>query len=231
MRRVFRDFGCLVSAALLLGLSSRVTLAEVELAVQQGTGFHHTSWSGLGAVFDLKQSSEGYLWLTTSKGVLRFDGVRFQSVEEVTRGAVHDSEIDSVFLSSSGGLWLTTQGAGLLRWKDGRLTAFPDRRCTPTRKQGKILEARGRFPVGAGVRRSLSSAWLGLRAGRRRAGISGRFPRRHVDRQRWNVMDQAADRPAPVPAARSVEVPGQPVWRRRVHQLRRKDGHQLRFSA
>ncbi len=118
-----------------------MTLAEVELAVQQGTGFHHTSWSGLGAVFDLKQSSEGYLWLTTSKGVLRFDGVRFQSVEEVTRGAVHDSEIDSVFLSSSGGLWLTTQGAGLLRWKDGRLTAFPDRRCTPTRKQGKILEA------------------------------------------------------------------------------------------
>jgi len=106
------------------------------------TDFHHTAWNGLGAVFDIKQSSEGYLWLTTSKGVLRFDGVQFQSVEEVTRRAVHDSEIDSVFLSSSGGLWLTTQGAGLLFWKDGRLTTFADRRCTPTRKQGKLIEDR-----------------------------------------------------------------------------------------
>jgi signal transduction histidine kinase/ligand-binding sensor domain-containing protein len=112
-------------------------------AVARGeTDFHHTEWNGLGAVFDIKQSSEGYLWLTTSKGVLRFDGVRFQSVGEVTRGAARDSEIDSVFLSSSGGLWLTTEGAGLLFWKDGRLSEFPDRRCTPTRKQGKIVEDR-----------------------------------------------------------------------------------------
>jgi signal transduction histidine kinase/ligand-binding sensor domain-containing protein len=115
---------------------------EAPPPVRLGPDFHHTSWSGLGAVFDLKQSSEGYLWLTTSKGVLRFDGVRFQSIEEVTRGAVHDNEIDSVFLSSSGGTWLTTQGAGLLYWKDGRLVNFPDRKCTPIRKQGKIIEDR-----------------------------------------------------------------------------------------
>ena len=130
---VFRKFGWLAGITLIAGLVSQV---------RGVTDFHHTEWNGLGAVFDIKQSSEGYLWLTTSKGVLRFDGVRFQSVEEVTRGAVHDSEIDSVFLSSSGGLWLTTEGAGLLFWKDGRLTAFPDRRCTPTRKQGQIVEDR-----------------------------------------------------------------------------------------
>ena len=106
------------------------------------TDFHHTEWGGLGAVFDVKQSPEGYLWLTTSKGVLRFDGVRFQTLEEVTRGAVHDSDIDSVFLAASGGLWLPTEGAGLLYWKDGHLTNFPDRRCTPSRKLGQIVEDR-----------------------------------------------------------------------------------------
>jgi signal transduction histidine kinase/ligand-binding sensor domain-containing protein len=140
MRKVFRKFGWLVCSTLILGVVPEASGAAPEPIVRQGTGFHHTAWNGLGAVFDLKQSSEGYLWLTTSKGVLRFDGVRFQSVEDVTRGAVHDNEIDSVFLSSSGGVWLTTQGAGLLFWKDGRLTTFPDRRCTPTRKQGKIIE-------------------------------------------------------------------------------------------
>ena len=111
-------------------------------AAESVSEFHHNAWTGLGAVFDIKQSAEGYLWLTTSRGVRRFDGVRFQTVEEVTRGTVLDSEIDSVFLSSSGGIWLTTQGAGLLFWKDGKLTAYPDRRCTPTRKQGQIIEDR-----------------------------------------------------------------------------------------
>jgi len=106
------------------------------------TDYHHTEWGGLGAIFDIKQSPEGYLWLTTSKGVLRFDGVQFQSLEDVTRRAVDDREIDSVFLSASGGLWLTTEGAGLLLWKDGKLSTFPDRRCTPSRKQGQIVEDR-----------------------------------------------------------------------------------------
>ena len=137
-------FRWLVPAALILGLLPHVRGADANPMAPASVGFHHTAWTGLGAVFDLKQSPEGYLWLTTSKGVLRFDGVRFQSVEEVTRGAVRDSEIDSVFLASSGGLWLTTEGAGLLFWKDGQLTNFPDRRCTPARKQGKIIEDRDR---------------------------------------------------------------------------------------
>ena len=142
MCTVFRKFGCLASLSIIPALFLQLRGADTTPAVHGVTDFHHTEWNGIGAVFDLKQSAEGYLWLTTSKGVLRFDGVRFQSVEDVTRGAAHDNEIDSVFLSSSGGLWLTTEGAGLLYWKDGRLTTFPDRRCTPTRKQGQIVEDR-----------------------------------------------------------------------------------------
>ena len=140
MWTVFRKLGWLAGVALIPGLPAQVRSAEAKPTTYGVTDFHHTEWNGLGAVFDIKQSADGYLWLTTSKGVLRFDGVRFQSVEEVTRGAAQNSEIDSVFFSSSGGLWLTTEGAGLLFWKDGRLTTFPDRRCTPTRKQGKLIE-------------------------------------------------------------------------------------------
>jgi signal transduction histidine kinase/ligand-binding sensor domain-containing protein len=136
------NFGWMARVTLIAALIPQVQAADAWPAVHGVRVFHHTEWNGLGAVFDIKQSTEGYLWLTTSKGVLRFDGVRFQSVEEVTRGAVHDSEIDSVFLSSNGGLWLTTEGAGLLFWSDGRLTTFPDRRCTPARKQGKLIEDR-----------------------------------------------------------------------------------------
>ncbi|HMD48982.1 MAG TPA: hypothetical protein VKG79_07785, partial [Bryobacteraceae bacterium] len=131
----------LVSVAFTFGAADELRTAEQPPA-REAAGFYHTAWDGVGSVFDIKQSPDGYLWLTTSKGVLRFDGVRFQSVEVATFGAVHANEIDSVFFASNGGLWLTTEGAGLLFWKDGKLTEFRDRRCTPTRKQGKIIEDR-----------------------------------------------------------------------------------------
>ena len=107
------------------------------------TDFHHTMWTsenGLGAVFDIQQAADGYLWLTTSTGVFRFDGVKFQSVQEATNGAVPNSEISSVFLSYSGGIWLKTRAAGLLFWQAGRLTVFHDRRCTPVLQMNGIAE-------------------------------------------------------------------------------------------
>ena len=136
-----RNLTWLLNVVLTFGGAADLHSAE-HFAARESTDFYHTAWDGVGAVFDIKQAPDGFLWLTTSKGVLRFDGVRFQSVEEATFGAVHANEIDSVFFSSSGGLWLTTEGAGLLLWKDGKLTEFRDRRCTPTRKQGKIIEDR-----------------------------------------------------------------------------------------
>src|ERR1700683_3566648 len=94
----FCRFGWL-AASLILATGSAVRGSAASPSAPGVTDFHHTQWNGLGAVFDIKQSAEGYLWLTTSKGVLRFDGVWFQSVEEVTRGAARSNEIDSVFLS------------------------------------------------------------------------------------------------------------------------------------
>jgi signal transduction histidine kinase/ligand-binding sensor domain-containing protein len=145
MWTLFRKYEWLASYSLILALVSEVCGAAAPSALHAAPNFHHTAWTsanGLGAVFDIQQSSDGYLWLTTSRGVLRFDGVRFQTVAEATYGAVDTNEIDSVFLPSSGGLWLSTTSAGLLFWKDGRLTAFPDRRCTPTRKMGRLVEDR-----------------------------------------------------------------------------------------
>jgi ligand-binding sensor domain-containing protein len=134
MGRLFQKTRWLFAAALILtlykGLRGPTAWA---VPVAEATNFHHDMWTsdnGLGAVVDIQQAADGYLWLTTSTGVFRFDGVRFQSVEEATNGAVHNSEIHAVFLSSSGGVWLKTRAAGLLFWKAGHLTTFTDRRCT-----------------------------------------------------------------------------------------------------
>jgi signal transduction histidine kinase/ligand-binding sensor domain-containing protein len=105
--------------------------------------YYHTVWSsesGLGSVFDISQAQSGYLWLTTSKGVYRFDGVRFQSVGEATNGAVKDGDVDSVFASAFGGVWFVTRSQGMLFWKDYKVVVSPDRRCTPGRRPDGIAE-------------------------------------------------------------------------------------------
>ncbi len=107
------------------------------------TSYHHSSWTsedGLGAVFDLQQAPDGYLWLTTSKGIFRFDGVRFESVDDATGGAVSNVDLDSVFISRSGAFWFSTRTAGMLRWKDGIVSTFPDRRCTPSLRTDGVVE-------------------------------------------------------------------------------------------
>ncbi len=141
MRSLLRKAGWLLTAILALLGGARGSGAWA--AAPELTNFHHTMWTsedGLGAVFDIQQAADGYLWLTTSTGVFRFDGVRFQSVAEATNGAVPNSEIHAVFLSASGGVWLKTRAAGLLFWKSGGLTTFADRRCTPALQMEGIAE-------------------------------------------------------------------------------------------
>jgi signal transduction histidine kinase/ligand-binding sensor domain-containing protein len=141
MRRLLQKVEWFFAAILILTICMRGSAARA--SPPDAPNFHHTMWTsenGLGAVFDIQQAADGYLWLTTSTGVFRFDGVRFQSVEEATNGAALNSEIHAVFLSSSGGIWLKTRAAGLLFWKDGRLTTYTDRRCTPVLQMEGIAE-------------------------------------------------------------------------------------------
>lgn len=127
-------------------------------------GFHHSAWgaeSGLGAVYDLRQAPDGFLWLTTSNGIFRFDGVTFESVDSVTGGAVSNADLDAVFVTKNGDLWLTTRAFGLLRWSGGKLTTYPDRRCTSSEKTDGMVEA------------SDGSLWIRTRSGIAHLSASG----------------------------------------------------------
>jgi signal transduction histidine kinase/ligand-binding sensor domain-containing protein len=110
----------------------------------QKEDFHQSSWGaedGLGAVFDIQQSHDGYLWLTTSRGVLRFDGVKFETMEEVSNGAIRNDEAYTAMAGRGDYVWLTTRASGLLLWKDRKVTAFPfDRRCVTSSLTNGMVE-------------------------------------------------------------------------------------------
>jgi diguanylate cyclase (GGDEF)-like protein len=85
-----------------------------------------TSDSGLpqNTVNAIVQTSDGYLWMGTEEGLVRFDGVRFVVSDRQTAPALRSSFISSLFEAPAGTLWIGTYGGGLARLRNGRIEAF-----------------------------------------------------------------------------------------------------------
>lgn len=72
----------------------------------------------------ITQTLDGYLWIGTFAGLVRFDGVQFLPWEGPKDQHLPDSRIFSVLGSRDGSLWIGTPN-GVARWKDGELVTLP----------------------------------------------------------------------------------------------------------
>jgi ligand-binding sensor domain-containing protein/two-component sensor histidine kinase len=72
----------------------------------------------------LAQTQDGYLWIGTSGGLARFDGVSFAVFNRENMSAFLDDSVYSLLVTKDGTLWAGTEGGGLVRYKDGRFRAF-----------------------------------------------------------------------------------------------------------
>jgi ligand-binding sensor domain-containing protein/signal transduction histidine kinase len=89
----------------------------------------HTSWTqeegaSLPAVQALAQTSDGYLWLGTAQGLIRFDGMRFAPWEAKTGEELPGNNVRSLLASSQGGLWISTT-RGIARMDRGHIIRYP----------------------------------------------------------------------------------------------------------
>lgn len=71
----------------------------------------------------LAQTKDGYLWVGTESGLVRFDGVRFVPWPGPPSKAAKESAITSVFGAADGSLWFATKGQ-ITQLKDGKLRAY-----------------------------------------------------------------------------------------------------------
>src|SRR4051794_18396908 len=53
----------------------------------------------------IEQTADGYIWLATEEGLVRFDGVRF-AVLDTTNTALTDNYISSLLAGRDGSLWI-----------------------------------------------------------------------------------------------------------------------------
>ncbi len=77
-----------------------------------------------GTVPALLQSREGYLWLGTYHGLVRFDGVRSQVFNAVNAPGLTNGVVTSLYEDSGGVLWIGHETGNLTRFKDGVFQAI-----------------------------------------------------------------------------------------------------------
>ncbi len=104
--------------------------------------YGHTAWriqDGFlsGAAVAVTQTTDGYLWIGTRVGLVRFDGVRFVPWTPPDGTHLPSSSVASLLGARDGSLWIGTEG-GLSHWDKQHLTNYLIR----PERIGSIIEDR-----------------------------------------------------------------------------------------
>ncbi len=73
-----------------------------------------------GAVHAIAQTPDGYLWIGTEKGLVRFDGLSFLLFQQATPSSMAIGPVLGLAADSDGNLWLRLQSTKVLRYRDGK---------------------------------------------------------------------------------------------------------------
>jgi PAS domain S-box-containing protein len=71
------------------------------------------------------QASDGYIWLATSSGLVRFDGKQFDTLDKRNTPELGGSTITAVLEDKEGQIWIGSN-MGMARLKDGEITSYAD---------------------------------------------------------------------------------------------------------
>jgi signal transduction histidine kinase/ligand-binding sensor domain-containing protein len=119
LRRLFVCFLLTHAAALLWAVDPGRRISQ----------YAHTAWRTQDGVFSgspvtLAQTTDGYMWIGTSTGLVRFDGVHFTMWSPPAGQRLLDPRIFSLRATQDGSLWIGT-GYSISRWKNGQLVNYP----------------------------------------------------------------------------------------------------------
>src|SRR5882757_8273264 len=73
-----------------------------------------------GVVNGIAQTTDGYLWIGTDRGLIRFDGFNFRPVSLTSIAIASNVSILQLLTDAGGKLWIRPQGADLVRQEEGK---------------------------------------------------------------------------------------------------------------
>src|SRR5437867_915320 len=71
----------------------------------------------------ITQTRDGYIWIGTEEGLVRFDGARFTVFDKTNTEAMKVNSVWSLHEDRAGYLWIGTRG-GLIRFKDREFSSY-----------------------------------------------------------------------------------------------------------
>jgi len=108
--------------------------------------YGHDSWTSQNglpgeAVYQILQSQDGYLWLRTSAGLVRFDGVRFVLTNPVVGGRAVDEAVKAICIGTDGDLLVRTTSRTLI-YGDGEFFDYRPAAPLPDGEIRSIFESK-----------------------------------------------------------------------------------------
>jgi ligand-binding sensor domain-containing protein/serine phosphatase RsbU (regulator of sigma subunit) len=76
------------------------------------------------SVYDIFQTKDGYLWIGTQNGLVRFDGVTFELFNKENVPQLKDNEIRAIYQDQDDTLWIGSESGGLTRCKGGKFKTY-----------------------------------------------------------------------------------------------------------
>ena len=134
-------------AALLLRVRLAAHLCLMLVAVRSISAapaqYHIDSWTtenGLpqNIIRQVCQTPDGYLWLATMDGLVRFDGVRFVVFDRGNTPGILGNRFTSLYCMSSGEFWAGTESTGITRYRKGRFTTYTTQQGLPANEVSAV---------------------------------------------------------------------------------------------
>lgn len=73
-----------------------------------------------GAIYAISQSSDGYLWIGTERGLVRFDGYNFKMIQQPLPDGTPTGPVRGLLSDAEGNLWIRLEGPRLLLYRNGK---------------------------------------------------------------------------------------------------------------
>jgi len=131
------------AGVILLALGMTILAPQLEADQAPGNPFLVDFWTtedGLpqSSVIALTQTRDGYLWMGTLNGLVRFDGINFVVFDESTTPGLGSSRIVYLFEDSRTNLWVGTETAGVVLIRGGEVIPLDIGRGS---REGRLVSA------------------------------------------------------------------------------------------
>jgi ligand-binding sensor domain-containing protein/two-component sensor histidine kinase len=102
------------------------------VAAQGFSGYTRHVWQGFEGlpeqtVQSFAQTPDGYLWIGTTGGLVRFDGTHFALFDRQNTPQLHENNVFCLMASRDGALWIGTEGGGIARYAHGQFRSWTTR--------------------------------------------------------------------------------------------------------